>query len=303
MLIPPEQKRLLLDEIKEIKTLKKDSGIRMRELILQCAKKLETVLEEKRFVSKTVKEILKQSMGDDYDSSIERTIEYTLPDTYKLQTAPKLDLHPATPLQEYLVLLDDLGSLFVSLAYKEFIKLKKLPVSEAKSIESKIEDSINRKLSVSISQLITDVKDTIAKLERDSDSIDERELIHEIHRVKIKLNNFELSLHEIGEILGQSAKWQKEIIKGKDSETTQKFLEEIERCPVCDFDMKDWFNRNAKRVLKGLKVSPPNSTEIEQGISRQIAQVISSSTSVSIDTVLKVMKSWAKTRNPDREYI
>ncbi|MBI5698531.1 MAG: hypothetical protein HZC29_08670, partial [Thaumarchaeota archaeon] len=303
MLIPQEQKRLLVDEIKEIKTIKKGSELRMRELILQCAKKLEVVIEEKRFVSKTVKEILKQAMGDDYDSSIERTIELTLPDDYKINKGNKLDLHPTTPLQEYLVLLEDLGSLFTGLAYKEFIKLKKVNEADSKELESKILDSLNRNVSVEISDLITDVKDTIAKLERDADSIDERELIHEIHRVKIKLNNYELSLHEIGEILGQSAKWQKEIIKGKDSETTNKFLEEIQRCPVCDFDMKDWFNRNAKRVLKGLKVSPPNSTEIEQGISKQISLVISGATGVPVDTVLKVLKSFAKARNPDREYI
>lgn len=297
MLISIEEKRLVADEVKEIKSVAKSSELKLRQLILQIAEKYDkSGLIPREEIGTRIRALLKDELDQDYTPSIDRIISYTLPTEYKKETSPTLDLTPESDLQEFLVTQIEIGELWRIVSYECLIKLKKQRLDE-----EQIGKDLDRKLSVSISDLVAKSKDLLSELILTKEhKLDIREKLSPWIKFRVQLLFLEKSLHEIAEIVGQSAKWQKDIVKGKNADKIQAFIAENSECPVCHWDMKDWFDKNFERYERGLPIIPPNSKELKEAVSRFRANVVASTLGITPQTVNKVVSYFFSTLNQQK---
>lgn len=226
--------QIIQEEISEYNQIKKSSSEKIGEIIQRSAYKLEKAeVCEKNEISR----ILKRHFTEH-----KRYVDKVLPDKFKLVTKPKDDKEPKSKTQEYFYQTALYYAEKAKLSAKIFDLLKKNP---------EFEDSLTNKIDDKIFDLL---QDQIAELEVLKSQIDKREFLHDWDKIMVRKLALEDTLHHVAQRFDQSAKWIKHINEDKD---LTNILEEIKKCPNCDWNIAHWFNVQSERVRKGLPVQKP----------------------------------------------
>jgi hypothetical protein len=92
------------------------------------------------------------------------------------------------------------------------------------------------------------------------DEFDNRLKLDEYKRVIVKLYDLVYRYRKIGKVWHKSAKWIKQVVEDPELE---KIIEQADKCPQCNFEWAAMFNKQAKRIEKGLEPKLPKGFTID----------------------------------------
>jgi len=262
-----EDKEILYEFILEAKPLLKkqmEEEQTLSDIFRRAAVELSDYYEDKTMICARLSRIWK-------DQS--RLIRKVLDDSYKRvydKSVLQSDI-PITEVEElFLVLKESLeGLLKVTNRISE--KIKASPAIHQKiinNIELNEEEKEEYALVIEYQKTIFKAFGTMAELKkyieeaRDmslevkliQDQFDNRLKLDEYKRVIVKLYDLIYRYRAIGKVWHKSAKWIKQIVEDPDLE---KIIEQADKCPQCSFDWATMFNKQAKRIEKGLEPKLP----------------------------------------------
>jgi len=107
---------------------------------------------------------------------------------------------------------------------------------------------------------IEKVRDMSLDVKLIQDQFDNRLKLDEYKRVIVKMYDLIYRYRAIGKIWHKSAKWIKQIVEDPE---LQKIIEQAEGCPECGFEFSPFFNKQAKRIEKGLEAKLPTEFKID----------------------------------------
>jgi len=92
------------------------------------------------------------------------------------------------------------------------------------------------------------------------DEFDNRLKLDEYKRVIVKLYDLVYRYRKIGKVWHKSAKWIKQIVEDPELE---KIIAQADKCPECRFEWGPMFNKQAKRIEKGLEPKLPKNFTVD----------------------------------------
>lgn len=170
--------------------------------------------------------------------SLEGLLKVTNRIIEKIRTSPKIynKIHNGQELDE-----DEKAELAVALEYQKMIVKAFGTMAELK-------------------KYILSVREMTADVALIQDQFDNRLKLDEYKRVIIKLYDLMYRYRAIGKIWHKSGKWIKQIVEDPELE---KIIEQADNCPQCGFEWAEFFNKQAKRMEKGLGAKLPKGFAID----------------------------------------
>ncbi len=233
---------VLRAEIEELKTVERTQ---YKPIIIKMAAKLEGLdYIENTKISSYLSKVLKSHVTDRY-------IQKILPDKFKQEHKAKTELVRT---------LDSLDEFI--LQYKEAFNLglKFLDDLQRKAKESN-ELRAELMTSTPFTELVRSARDMIIDFSYMAELTDYREKLTMFNKVIMKMDMFHFSLHKVANNVHQTAKWAKAIDRDP---KLKSYIERLEKCPRCDWNMRDWFDKNIIRLNKGLVVKFPTKVELNK---------------------------------------
>lgn len=111
-----------------------------------------------------------------------------------------------------------------------------------------------------LKKYIESIKDMAVEVELIQDQLDNRLKLDDYKRVIVKLYDLIYQYRAIGKIWHKSAKWIKQVVEDPELE---KIIDQAESCPECGFDWAAMFNKQAKRIEKGLEPKLPKNFSVD----------------------------------------
>jgi len=116
-----------------------------------------------------------------------------------------------------------------------------------------------------LKKYIEKIRDMSLEVKLIQDQFDNRLKLDEYKRVIVKLYDLVYKYRKIGKIWHKSGKWIKQIVEDPELE---KIIEQADKCPQCNFEWASFFNKQAKRIGRGLEPKLPAGFKIDfEGVS------------------------------------
>ena len=111
-----------------------------------------------------------------------------------------------------------------------------------------------------LKKYIESVRNISIEVKLIQDEFDNRLKLDEYKRVIVKLYDLVYRYRKIGKVWHKSAKWIKQIVEDPELE---KIIAQAENCPECGFEWAAMFNKQAKRIQKGLEPKLPKGFTVD----------------------------------------
>lgn len=186
----------------------------------------------------------------------ERQLQRWLPEKYK-RTYVKDESKdtPRTPEEEYLKLMSDVLSSMNEAINTLYRKVREEPLNTPKheGLTKIIADQFPTLSDLKLR--IDELKNISIDLAHAKELQDERQKIGDYEKVMLKIQLLFINKDHVAKMIDFSSKWIKNGVE-KDEELL-KALEIIRKCPFCQVDIAEWYNKQVIRRNKGLELQVP----------------------------------------------
>jgi len=269
-LVGIEDKEILHDYILEAKPLlqqREEQKETLSDIFRRAAAELENFYDDKTIICARLSRIWKDEA---------RLIRKALDDKYKRGYGPKLDGDiPLDEIEELFTTVQEALDGLSKVNNRILQKIRTNPKIQNKilaGIDLTDEEKQNyaatmeyRKTILTafgtmaeLKKYIESIRDMTIEVELIQDQLDNRLKLDDYKRVIVKLYDLIYRYRAIGKIWHKSAKWIKQVVEDPELE---KIIDQADKCLQCNFEWAAMFNKQAKRIEKGLEpILPKNFT-------------------------------------------